>query len=254
MKWVAQGPLAVGRTLIAMLLAVLLLTVPAAGQPAAIVLVWFVGFNTTIPPFSDVLARRAVAAAIDRGRIAAAGNNAVATGVEPPGCLGHNPVPRTLQYSPQAARDLLAQSGNKPDELGELGLWYLSLLTQVDVLRQELDILSANLSAVGLRVTLREFGNYGAFDRIATLPVVKMSYWGIRWDTVGCSRGTFLEALVHSKGEFNRFGYRNPEIDALIERARAVSDRQTKSRLFQEAERRLLDDAVLVPVWWFVGR
>ncbi len=232
------------------LLAIFTLAAPVGGQPVAGIVIWFLGFNTTLPPFSDVLARRAVATALDRARLAAADNNNLANGVEPPGCLAYNPAARVPAYNPQRARDFLAQSGFKSDEFGELGLWVLSALRRGDS-QKELEILSANLAAIGLQVTVREFGNYAAFDRIATLPVVRMSYWGLRWNTAGCAQGTFLEDLAHSKGEFNRFGYRNPEVDALIDRAQAAGDRQTRIRLFQEAEQKILDDAVIVPMWWY---
>ncbi|MBI3976368.1 MAG: hypothetical protein HY334_08265 [Armatimonadetes bacterium] len=242
------------RFVLAILLAVALLAGPVAAQQRRTVIIWFLGFNTTQPPFDNVQARRAVAAAIDRARIAAVDDNLVATGVEPPGCLAHNPSARAHTYNTDQAKALLAQSGVKFDEVGDLGLWFLSLLRQIDVLRRELEILTGNLSAAGLQVTLREFGNYTAFDRIATLPVVKMSYWGIGWDTVSCAQGTFLEALGHSRGDFNRFGYRNAEVDALIDRARTAGDRGTRIRLFQEAEQKILDDAILVPVWWWIQR
>jgi len=129
----------------------------------------------------------------------------------------------------------------------------LSLLTRGNA-RRELEILTSNFSAIGLRVAVRQFGNYNALERIATLAVVKMSYWGIGWNTAGCSQGTFLEELVHSKGDFNYFGYKNTDVDALIERALATGDRQTRIRLFREAEQKILDDAVIVPVWWWVSR
>jgi len=230
--------------------ATLALAPPAASQSGSAVVTWFLGFNTTIPPFSDVLVRRAVATAIDRSQLAAAGNYRLATSLEPPGCIGHNPVARLHPYNPQLAKDLLTQSGIKPDEYGELGLWVISVLTRADVRKRELEILTANLRSLGLLVTVREFGNYDAFDRIAILPVVRMSYWGVRWTGAGCAQGTFLETLVHSKGEFNRFGYRNSEVDSLLDRARSASDRLTRTRLYNEAEQRVLDEAVIVPVWW----
>ena len=236
-----------------MLVATFGLALPAGGQAPARVSIWFLGFNTTQPPFSDVLARRAVATAIDRARMAAAAEADLAAGVEPPGCLGHNANARLHPYNPQVARELLAQSGFKADEAGELGLWVLSFLTRGDS-KKQLEILTANLSAIGLPTTVRQFGNYNALQRIATLSVVKMSYWGIGWNTIGCSQETFLEDLVHSSGDFNYFGYRNPDVDALIDRARRAGDRAARAALFREAEQKILDDAVIVPIWWFVGR
>lgn len=245
------------RILVVMLLATLALAPPAGGQPVSSILIWFLGFNTTQPPFNDVLARRAVATALDRAQLARAradDNILLATGVEPPGCLGHNPGGRMHPYNPQQARELLAQSGFKADDYSELGVWMLSSLGRFQTSKRETEILIDNLRAIGMPATVRQFGNYDALERIATLSVVKMSYWGISWNTAGCSRGTFLEELVHSRGDFNYFGYKNADVDTLIERALGARDRQTAAQFYREAEQKILDDAVIVPVWWFVSR
>lgn len=242
------------RIFVVMLLGTLALAPPAGGQQVTSIAVWFLGFNTTQPPFNDVVARRAVATALDRAQLARAADRILATGVEPPGCLGHNPGARTHPYNTQQARELLAQTGFKADDYSELGVWVLSALTQFQTSKRETEILIDNLRAIGLPATVRQFGNYDALQRIATLSVVKMSYWGIGWNTAGCSQGTFLEELVHSKGDFNYFGYKNADVDALIERALATGDRQNRIALFREAEQKILDDAVIVPVWWRVSR
>lgn len=242
------------RILVVMLLATLALAPPAGGQPVSFIVVWFLGFNTTQPPFNDVLARRAVATALDRAQLARADDNTLATGVEAPGCLGHNPGARMHPFNPQQARELLAQSGFKADDYSELGVWMLSSLGRIQTSKRETEILIDNLRAIGMPATVRQFGNYDALRRIAILPVVKMSYWGILTNTAICSQETLVEDLVHSRGVFNYFGYRNPEVDALIERALGARDRQTAAQLYREVEQKILDDVVIVPVWWFVFR
>jgi ABC-type transport system substrate-binding protein len=240
---------------LAILMVVLLTGVGAAmtagAQPALYVMTWFVGFNTTLPPFDNVLMRRAVASAVDRAQIAAADKNNVSKGLEPPDCLAHNANARAHPFDTQRAKDLMAESGVNLEEFGDLGLWYISRLGRRETGKKELEIITANLTAAGFRVSLREFGNYEALRRIATLSVVKLQYWGVGNFVALCSGDTFLEDLVHSKGELNYFGYNNPEMDSLITRAKAATDRQVKIRLYQEAEQKLLDDAVLVPLWWW---
>lgn len=236
---------------LAMLMSTTVLVPPASSQPLVLYVIWFLGFNTTLPPFDNLMARQAVASGIDRAKLAATDNNNLATGIEPPGCMANNPRARHHLYNPDRAKELLAQSGLNLEELGDLGLWYLSGLRRA-ASRKELDMLVADISAIGLRPTLREFGNYNAYAKIATLPVVKMSYWGVLSASPFCANDTaFLEDLVHSKGEFNYFGYRNPDVDSLIDRAKRTNDRAAKIALFQEAEQKVIDEAVLVPVWWY---
>jgi ABC-type oligopeptide transport system substrate-binding subunit len=230
------------------------IAIPARAQAPEWVITWFVAFNTTLPPFDNALMRQAVAHAVDRSQLAASDKNDPARGLEPPECLAHNATARTHPFDQQRAKDLIAQSKVNLDELGDLGLWYISRLGRRDTAKKELEILSANLASAGLQVRLREFGNYDALRRIATMQVVKLQYWGVFSSIRVCSQETILEDLVHSKGDLNYFGYANPEIDGLIARARAASERVEKVRLFQQAEQRILDDAVLVPVWWWKGR
>lgn len=113
---------------------------------------------------------------------------------------------------------------------------------------------TSNLADVGLRVSIRHFGNYDALRRIALQPVVKMSLSGLQWNAASCSRAAFLESMAHSTGSNNYFGYNNRDMDSLIERARSAGDFQTKAQLFREAQQRLLDDAILVPTWWRSAR
>ncbi|MDR7419084.1 MAG: ABC transporter substrate-binding protein [Armatimonadota bacterium] len=242
---------------VAILMATLLVPIgaPRAGaQAPEFIITWFLGFNTTLPPFDNVMMRRAVASAIDRAQVAAADKNNVSVGLEPPQCLAHNANARAHPFDVQRAKEFITQSGVNLDEFGDMGLWYISRLGRRDTGKKELEVISANLTAAGLRIALREFGNYNALQRIATLSVVKMQYWGLLASVDLCSRETFLEDLVHSKGDFNYFGYSNGEMDGLIARARAATDRQTKVRLFQEAEQKILDDAILVPLWWWKSR
>jgi ABC-type transport system substrate-binding protein len=237
-----------------LLLSIAALTPPARGQQIGFVYIWFLGFNTTQPPFDNVLARQAVASAIERSQIAAAAESNVAVGIEPPGCIGHSASVRMHVYSVDRAKELLTQSGFDLESSGDVSVWHLSRLRGREARRRELEILTANLTAIGLRPTLREFGNYDALERIATMSVVKMSYWGFLTDTISCGRETFSEHLVYSKGEVNYFGYKNADVDALITRAKAAGDRATKIQLYQEAQQKALDEAVLVPIYWNVIR
>jgi ABC-type oligopeptide transport system substrate-binding subunit len=224
---------------------------PARAQSPEYLITWFVGFNTTLPPFDDVMMRRAVAHALNRDLLTAADTNYLSRGIEPPGCLAHNPAARAYPFDPQKAKELIAQSKIDLNQFGDLGMWHISRLGRRDTSKKELEILTANLKEAGLGVRLREFGNYDALRRIATLPVVHLQYWGVGAWSSDCSGETFIEDLVHSKGDNNHFGYTNPEIDALIVRARAAGSRQDKIRLFQQVEQKILDDAILVPIWWW---
>lgn len=63
----------------------------------------------------------------------------------------------------------------------------------------------------------------------------------------------YIYPYFHSKGSLNPTyagGYRNPDLEPLMERARSISDKAERVKLYQEIQRRLLDE---VPnYWWYV--
>ncbi len=57
----------------------------------------------------------------------------------------------------------------------------------------------------------------------------------------------FLDLLLHSEAHDSR--YANPLYDDLLERARAVPDRESRLNLYREAEQLLMDDAGIIPLF-----
>ena len=57
----------------------------------------------------------------------------------------------------------------------------------------------------------------------------------------------FLDLLLHSEAHDSR--YANPLYDDLLERARAVPDREIRLNLYREAEQLLMDDAGIIPLF-----
>jgi ABC-type transport system substrate-binding protein len=94
--------------------------------------VYYYGFNTTLPPFDDVLVRQAFALALDREALSQIASDSAedsrfpATTFTPPDILGVDLYRQVgLPHDPDRARDLLAQAGY-PDGSGlpAITLWY----------------------------------------------------------------------------------------------------------------------------------
>ena len=60
----------------------------------------------------------------------------------------------------------------------------------------------------------------------------------------------FLEILFHSGAESNYSEYSNPEVDALIERANVELDIPRSMELYRQAEQKLVDEAVCIPLYF----
>jgi oligopeptide transport system substrate-binding protein len=56
----------------------------------------------------------------------------------------------------------------------------------------------------------------------------------------------FLYVLFHSQSKTNRMGYRNAEVDELLERARRETDYMARVELYREIEKLVLREAPIV--------
>ncbi len=64
---------------------------------------------------------------------------------------------------------------------------------------------------------------------------------------------TFLE-IMHSRHGQNDAAYSNPAYDALLEAAATESDMQLRAGLLQKAERTMLDDYPVIPLYFYVSK
>src|SRR3970040_446366 len=61
----------------------------------------------------------------------------------------------------------------------------------------------------------------------------------------------FLFKLFHSKSPRNYTGYSNPQLDALLQRARHASGGPLRLDLSRRAEQLVVDDAVVIPFFHY---
>ena len=214
-------------------------------------LVNYVGFNAQEPPFDDPKVRRAFALAIDRQDlldVVFGPDVELAKGLLPPGLPGYNPGLEAIPYDPALARQLLRESkygvqyssGGFPDVVfttssfgavsGDIqymvGQWSTNL--GIDVQVRGLD---PNVYYYALASEVDNLFDYGW---IADYPDPQ----------------NFLDVLLHSRSaENNVGGYSNREFDRLLEEARSEPDHARRMDLYQRAERLMLDDAAIIPLY-----
>jgi len=209
----------------------------------------FYRFNTTRAPFDDVRVRRALALAVDREAIAArvlrAGEQP-SYGLLPPGIRGA--APQSFRHGTRAqdlaeARALLAEVGSR---LPPVEILFATQSTNKDVAeviadgwRRELGVESHLLNQES-RVALDSQKNL-RYD------VSRSSWIADHPDAIG-----FLEIFV-SQSENNRTGWKNARYDELIARARLARDPE-RAALLEEAQRLLLEELPILPIWSFVSR
>ncbi|HZC06587.1 MAG TPA: ABC transporter substrate-binding protein [Ktedonobacterales bacterium] len=195
--------------------------------------------NTQAAPFNNANARRAVSWGVNRQEIV----NSVLHGV---GVVAQGPIsPTSWAYSSSIAPYSYDTSKAKA-ELQAGGLSSLSFTLTIPsgspANAQEAQFLQSELQAAGITMTIKQ-------ETFASLLSDSASHnfqaallgWSGRPDPDGNMYSWF-----HTGGGFNDMQYSNPQVDTLLEQARASNDQTQRATDYQQAETLMLQDAPYV--------
>jgi oligopeptide transport system substrate-binding protein len=209
--------------------------------------VWYIGFNTNMPPFDDPHVRRALAYATNKKAIAEIAFNKTvipAEGILPPGMPGYNPDLEGIPYDPELAAEEMAQSTyGDVSELPPIVLTVSGAGTG-----EMLSEMYAQALGVNIEVQVVDWNVY-----LSGLDRQEYQMYSLGWIGDYPDPQNFLDMLFHSGSAYNHGGYNNPELDALVEQARVEGDRQERLALYQSAEELLVQDAVWIPLYHSAG-
>ncbi len=212
----------------------------------------YLGFNLKSPLFSDVRVRRAINLAIDKEEIVRgvlAGLGQAANGPYKPGTWQYNTAIPANEYDPGKAEKLLAEAGwtRKPHD-GPLAnargqkFAFTILTNQGNSQRiKAAIIIQSRLAALGMKVEIRtvewasflkEFVDKGRFDAL-------VMGWNILQDPD-------LYDVWHSSravpGGLNFVGFKNAELDDLLERGRSTLDQARRKLIYDRVQAILHDE------------
>jgi oligopeptide transport system substrate-binding protein len=198
--------------------------------------------NVKVKPFDDRRVRQALNLALDKHHSAKLlnGTAMIAHGILPPGILGRDPDLAPYPHDPVRARALLAEAGY-PNGFDT------DYLIMADDEAERLALsLQADLREVGVRVRIieMELGSFGT--EIGKPDGAAFSKAAVVGDIPDPSN--FLDTSFHSRSiateaSQNNAFYANPELDALLDAARAEPDPARRATAYRRAERILYDDA-----------
>jgi len=200
----------------------------------------YLGFNMTLAPFDNLAVRQAVQHAINRENIADAifyGNYTPGAGPIAPNLPGYDPsVAEIYPYDPERSRTLLEEAGvgEIEVELRNRANSYWPLIGQ---------LIQADLADVGITVNLQALEDaefYSGLNNNST--AFFLNDW--TWDNGDPDNVMF--SLFSAPAAFDRFGYKDPEIDALNAQAKAESDPTVRAELYIQAQRIVLEQSVQV--------
>jgi oligopeptide transport system substrate-binding protein len=218
--------------------------------------VYFYGFNTRRPPLDDVRVRRALSLAVDRdllaSRIVGAGE-LPACALVPPGLPGYE-SPHDAECMArrrdrvELAQALMQQAGYGPEEPLELEIRYNTgelherIAVGISAMWKEALGVETRLVREEFRVLL---GNVRAGD-------VTQVYRG-SWIADFAEPDSFLGILA-GDNPVNGTGWADAEYDRLLQKAAASPDHARRMSLLADAEARMMEQAPLMPLYFYVSK
>ena len=207
--------------------------------------VMFLAFNNTMPPWTDVRLRKAVAHAVNRQLIVdrlLGGYAQVQDGMIGPNQFCYTGAPeRANSYDPAKAKALLAEAGY-PNGGPEID-FYTAVGRYISD-RQVAEAVAQMLRQVGFKVKLNapEYANFWADVRRGKSPFYYMG------------RGTIYDASdaagqLYGTGGSPRVQYSNPKFDALLAAQYKETDPDKRCQLWRQMNQILVDDVPSHFMW-----
>jgi ABC-type transport system substrate-binding protein/class 3 adenylate cyclase len=200
-------------------------------------LTWYLGFNGQRAPVDDSRVRRALAHAIDRGRLVEppGANPSVAGGMIPPTMPGHSHRVAP-QYDPERSRGLLAEAGFADGAaLGEI------VLACLDPWADAASDICAHLARIGVMTRLLIATSDPELE-VAIEDHAHAFLWV--WGADYPAPGGVLDLLLGSRGVF-----RDEQLEQLLARAAGLRDNDERLRTYRQFERIWIgEQAAVVPI------
>lgn len=219
-------------------------------NPAPQLTTYYFMLNNTRPPLNVKRVRQALALALDREeitRVATGAGEVPALSLVPPSMPSYKQQP-CQPFNPEAARKLMAEAGY-PDGRG---FPKLEILYNTDQQHQAIAELVRKQwqRELGITASLRneEWGSFQDSQQQLKYLVARRAWVGDYLDP-----NTYLDMFV-TNGENNCTGFTNAEYDKLIADAAKEPDKSKRMEILESAERLLMEEMPIIPVYFYVSR
>lgn len=206
---------------------------------------YFYRFNVRQPPFDDSRVRRAFSMAVNRQQIVNAvskGGQIPAYNLTPDNTLGYTSRAK-IPFDIQAARRLMAEAGYPQGK----GFPKIELLYNTNEGHRKIAIAIHQMWKIALGIEIRLYNQ----DWKAFLETEKNGDFSIArggWIGDYLDPNTFLDMFLTGGGN-NRTGWSNEVYDYLIKQAGRTAEMDERFELFQQAEKILIDESPIIPIY-----
>ena len=203
-------------------------------------------------PFGDIRVREALNKAINRDAILEhifLGRGS--TTLYPMGSYaeasGYDPNQSSYPYDPDRSRQLLAEAGYTEDNPLEIKLAIYSFGGIAEFPRM-IEAVGADFEAVGVKVNFQptEYGTLRSMRRAFNLGGGWVGPWGTHNRAAPAEILSIVKVLKHSTATYTT--YKNPEFDAIMDRAFASTDPEEVKTLIGEMQQHLLANYDGIPM------
>ena len=207
----------------------------------------FYGFNLLSKPLDSKKLRKAINFAVDKKSIISETHKNqfnLAKGILPPGMPGYDPRRDPYPFNELQATKLLSEAGfPKGRDLPPLEIWSASMS---EAAQREFNEITSQLNKIGIQTTVHFETNWPNFESM--LRANKAPVFIYAWYADFPDPDNFLGILFHSQSKYNFTAYHNPEVDRLLDQARAERDYLKRMEMYRKIEEIVLDDAPIVPM------
>ena len=209
---------------------------------------YFYRINTENETLSDVRVRKALAYSIDRqllvDKVTQCGQ-IPAYSFTPPGSNGYQPSTE-IPYDPVLAKQLLAEAGYS----SENPFPKLEILFNTNEGHRKVALAIQQMwqNELGIEVELvnQDWKVYLSREMVGDFQISRAGWIGDYEDP-----NTFLDLMRPNRGN-NKTGWENMDFDALVEEANTINDQEKRYELLNEAEKILIDNMPIIPLYTYV--
>lgn len=207
----------------------------------------FYGLNTRVDPLKKKEIRKAINLSIPKeeiGKDVLKGMAHLTDRIIPLGMPAYSPGKVSFKHQLEKAREFLKQAGYPEGKgLPPIEFWSAA---KSELAVKELERVRQDLSKIGITLNIQYETQWPKFQELLASKKAPMFMYA--WYADFPDPDNFLGTLFHSRSKYNFTAYDHPEVDRLLDKARAERDYLKRMGMYRKIEEIVLEDAPIVPM------